>query len=79
MTFDQANQIHTKRLCPVCIGELEKDNNIVQPTREQRFDPSKDRWEPGICQRCGQQRRMTKERRDIFNYEGFRERGLERG
>lgn len=79
MTFDQANQIHTKRLCPVCIGELEKDNNIVQPTREQRFDTSKDRWEPGICQRCGRQRRMTKARRYIFNYEGFRERGLERG
>ncbi len=76
MTFDQANRIHTKRLCPVCIGELEKDNNIVQPTREQRFDPMQDRWEPGVCQRCGKQRRLTKERRYILNYEGFRERGL---
>ncbi len=76
MTFDQANRIHTKRLCPVCIGELEKDNNIVQPTREQRLDPMQDRWEPGVCQRCGKQRRLTKERRYILNYEGFRERGL---
>lgn len=68
-------KVEVARLCWACQQEM-TDEYIIQPTREQRYDPAKDRWEPGVCQRCGKQRRLTKERRYIFNYEGFRERGL---
>lgn len=68
-------RLYQKRLCPACIHQLEQDH-IVRPTREQCQQPHLDVWTPGICERCGRKRSMTKERRYMLSYEGCRERGL---
>ena len=69
-------EICTARLCPVCIGEMERDNYFVRPTHEQATGSALDIWEPGVCERCGMKQRMTKLRRYLLNREGMKERGM---
>ena len=47
--------------------------------REQRRDPVKDRWESGVCERCGRKQSMTKLRRYTMNRAGLVARGRENG
>lgn len=76
MTFDEANAITEKRLCPICMGELEKAGYFVRPTQAQQRNPHFDRWEAGICDDCGKRQRATKRRWLLPKYEWFKERGL---
>ena len=41
-------RVETARLCWACQQEMTGEY-IIQPTREQRRDPVKDRWESGVC------------------------------
>lgn len=76
MTFDEANVIREKRLCPVCMGLMEKDGYLVRPTGAQQRNRLLDIWERGICDGCGQERKMTKRRWYLPKYEWFEERRL---
>lgn len=77
MTFEEANKIRVARLCPVCIGEMEREHYFVRPTREQVYGGAMlDVWEPGVCQRCGRERKMTKLRRYLLRRQGMKERGI---
>ena len=51
----------------------------IDVTREQRRDPVKDRWESGVCERCGRKQSMTKLRRYTMNRAGLVARGRENG
>ena len=44
-------KVETARLCWACQIDMIPEY-IIQPTREQRRDPVKDRWESGVCERC---------------------------
>lgn len=70
--------VDTARLCWACQQEMAHEY-IIQPTREQRRDPVKDRWESGVCDRCGRKQSMTKLRRYTMNKRGLEKRGLENG
>lgn len=76
MTFDEANVIREKRLCPVCMGTMERDGYLVRPTQKQQRYPQTDIWEKGVCDNCGRERKMTKRRWYLPKYEWFEERGL---
>lgn len=71
-------KVEVARLCWACQQEMAHEY-IIQPTREQRRDPVRDRWESGVCERCGQKQRMTKLRRYTMNRAGLVARGRENG
>lgn len=71
-------RVETARLCWACQQEMTHEY-IMQPTREQRHDPAKDRWESGVCDRCGRKQPMTKLRRYTMNRAGLVARGRENG
>lgn len=74
---DGVMEVCTARLCPVCIGEMEREHYFVRPTREQVYGGAmQDVWEPGVCQRCGRKRKMTKLRRYLLRRQGMKERGM---
>lgn len=76
MTFDEADTIREKRLCPVCMGVMEKDGYLIRPTRQQQRNRLLDIWERGICDGCGRERKMTKKRWYLPKFEWFEERGM---
>ena len=45
-------KVEVARLCWACQQEMAHEY-IMQPTKEQRRDPVRDRWESGVCERCG--------------------------
>ncbi len=71
-------KVEVARLCWACQQEMAHEY-IIQPTREQRRDPVRDRWESGVCERCGRKRPMTKLRRYTMNRAGLVARGRENG
>ena len=70
--------METARLCWACQQEMAHEY-IIQTTCEQRRDPAKDRWESGVCERCGRKQSMTKLRRYTMNRAGLVARGRENG
>lgn len=70
-------EIGVARLCIDCCIEMEPDY-LIRPTKSQVCDPNKDRWEKGVCERCGKEKRMTKKRRFLMRGKVKRERGLDR-
>ena len=71
-------KVEVARLCWACQQEMAHEY-IIQPTREQRRGPVRDRWESGVCERCGRKRSMTKLRRYTMNRAGLVARGRENG
>lgn len=71
-------KVEVARLCWACQQEMAHEY-IIQPTREQRRDPVRDRWESGVCERCGRKQGMTKLRRYTMNRAGLVARGRENG
>lgn len=70
-------EIGTARLCAICDGEMKRDY-LVRPTKQQLRDSRLDRWEKGVCQRCGKESPVTRERRFLMRGKVKRERGLDR-
>jgi hypothetical protein len=71
-------KVEVARLCWACQQEMAHEY-IMQPTKEQRRDPVRDRWESGVCERCGRKQSMTKLRRYTMNRAGLVARGRENG
>lgn len=71
-------KVEVERLCWACQQEMAHEY-IIQPTREQRRDSVRDRWESGVCERCGRRQSMTKLRRYTMNRAGLVARGRENG
>ena len=71
-------KVEVARLCWACQQEMAHEH-IIQPTREQRRDPVQDRWESGVCERCGRKQSMTKLRRYTMSRAGLAARGRENG
>lgn len=70
-------EIGTARLCIECCVEMEKEY-LIRPTRQQTMKPALDRWERGLCERCGKEKPMTKKRRFLMRGKVKRERGLDK-
>lgn len=70
-------EIGVARLCVECCGEMEHDY-LIRPTKRQLLEPRLDRWEKGVCERCGREHAMTKKRRFLMRGKVKRERGLDR-
>lgn len=68
-------EIGGARLCCECCAEMERDY-LIRPTAGQVRERTKDRWERGVCERCGREQAMTKERRFLMRGRVKRERGL---
>lgn len=70
-------EIGQARLCVECCVEMERDY-LTRPTKRQLLDVRLDRWEKGVCRRCGKEKPMTKERRFLMRGRVKRERGLDK-
>ena len=71
-------KVEVARLCWACQQEMAHEY-IIQPTSEQRRDPVRDRWESGVCERCGRKQSRTKLRRYTMNRAGLVARWRENG
>lgn len=71
-------KVEIARLCLDCQTDMLHEY-LIQPTKEQRSDPVRDRWETGICERCGKRKSMTKMRRYTMNRLGLIAHGRENG
>ena len=71
-------KVEVARLCWACQQEMAHEY-IMQPTKEQRRDPVRDRWDSGVCERRGRKPSMTTLRRYTMNRAGLVARGRENG
>lgn len=70
--------VETARLCMSCMDDMAAEY-IIQPTKAQRREPHFDTWKPGVCERCGKKKSMTKLRRYTMNRAGLIAHGRENG